>query len=193
MAKPGESFRDFELGGWEDEGVCSDYDEHLSTVTIQSVGALLDAAGVREGRRVLDVATGAGCAAAMAAARGAEAIGVDFSASQLSMARNRYPAARFEQADADSLPFPSESFDAVVSGFGMCHFADPDKAAREAFRVPETGWSLWVYGLGCARECGGHWCDLRRRSSSRLARRWFARGAEFLSVQRSGTQQAGRH
>ncbi len=57
MAKLGESFRDFELGGWEDESVCSDYDEHLSTVTIQSVGALLDAAGVRQGRRVLDVAT----------------------------------------------------------------------------------------------------------------------------------------
>ena len=89
MAKLDESFRDFELGGWEDESVCSDYDQHLSTVTIQSVGALLDAAGVRQGRRVLDVATGAGYAAAIAAERGAEAIGVDFSASQLNMARNR--------------------------------------------------------------------------------------------------------
>lgn len=96
MAKLGESFRDFELGGWEDESVWSDYDEHLSTVIIQSVGALLDAAGVRQGRRVLDVATGAGYAAAIAAERGAEAIGVDFSASQLKMARNRYPAVRLD-------------------------------------------------------------------------------------------------
>ena len=139
MARLGESFRDFELGGWEDESVCSDYDEHLSTVTIQSVGALLDAAGVLQGRRVLDVATGAGYAAAIAAERGAEAIGVDFSASQLKMARNRYPAVRFEQADADALPFPSESFDAVVSSFGMCHFPDPDRAVREAFRVLTPG------------------------------------------------------
>lgn len=135
MAESVRSFREFEVAGWENTSVCSNYDQHLSALTTQSVGALLDAAGVLHGTRVLDVATGAGYAAAAAAERGADAVGVDFSVSQVTMARNRNPKLRFEQSDADALPFPAGSFDAVVSNFGMCHFPDPDAAMREAFRV----------------------------------------------------------
>lgn len=130
-----QSFREFEVVGWEDTTVSSNYDQHLSPLTMQSVGALLDAAGVQRGTRVLDVATGAGYAAAAAAKRGADATGIDFSSSQVTLARNRYPELRFEQGDAEALPFPADSFDAVVSNFGMCHFPDPDAAMREAFRV----------------------------------------------------------
>ena len=43
MAHSGQSFREFEQAGWEDSGVVTKYDEHLSAVTKQSVGALLDA------------------------------------------------------------------------------------------------------------------------------------------------------
>jgi ubiquinone/menaquinone biosynthesis C-methylase UbiE len=135
MAVPVQSFREFEVAGWEDPSVSSNYDQHLSPLTTQSVGALLDAAGVQHGTRVLDVATGAGYAAAAAAERGAAATGVDFSSSQVTIARNRNPKLRFEQSDAEALPFPGGSFDAVVSNFGMCHFPDPDAAMREAFRV----------------------------------------------------------
>jgi ubiquinone/menaquinone biosynthesis C-methylase UbiE len=139
MANSDQSFREFEQAGWEDSGVVAHYDEHLSGVTTQSVDALLDAAGIGEGSRVLDVATGAGYIAAAAARRGAEAIGVDFSAAQIRMARDRYPAVRFEQADAEALPFDPETFDAVVNGFGMCHVSNPDVALRQAFRVLKPG------------------------------------------------------
>ncbi len=39
MARSGQSFREFEKAGWEDSGVVAKYDEHLSRVTTQSVGA----------------------------------------------------------------------------------------------------------------------------------------------------------
>lgn len=135
----GRSFHEFELAGWEDTGVVANYDEHLSGVTTQSVEALLDAAGVRDGVRVLDVATGAGYIAAAAAERGARAIGIDFSMAQVQTARERHPDVRFEHADAEALPFDSGSFDAVVSGFGVCHLPDPDRALGEALRVLRHG------------------------------------------------------
>jgi ubiquinone/menaquinone biosynthesis C-methylase UbiE len=139
MANSDQSFREFEQAGWEDPGVVAHYDEHLSVVTTQSVDALLDAAGIREGSRVLDVATGAGYIAAAAAGRGADAIGVDFSAAQVLKARERYPAVRFEQADAEALPFDPDTFDAALNGFGMCHLSNPDVALREALRVLKPG------------------------------------------------------
>ena len=54
------SFRDFEYAGWRDDGVCQKYDLHFGAVTRQSIEALLDAAGVELGSRLLDVSTGAG-------------------------------------------------------------------------------------------------------------------------------------
>lgn len=139
MANSGQSFREFEQAGWEDSSVVAKYHEHLASVTTQSVGALLDAVGIRSGSRVLDVATGAGYIAGAAAQRGANATGIDFSATQVRMARERYPTVRFEQADAEALPFDPETFDAVVNGFGMCHLPNPDVALREAFRVLKRG------------------------------------------------------
>ena len=139
MASSGQAFREFERAGWESASVVAKYHEHISSVTTQSVEALLDAAGIRSGSRVLDVATGAGYIAGAAAQRGADAIGIDFSAVQVQMARDRYPSVRFEEGDAEALPFDPQSFDAVVSGFGMCHFPNPDIALREAFRVLKAG------------------------------------------------------
>ena len=69
MANSGQSFREFEQAGWEDPGVVTQYHERLSAVTTQSTSALLDAAGIRDGSRVLDVATGAGYVAGAAAQR----------------------------------------------------------------------------------------------------------------------------
>jgi ubiquinone/menaquinone biosynthesis C-methylase UbiE len=138
-AAGGRSFGEFEHAGWDDSLVVTQYDEHLSKVTTQSVDALLDAAGVDQGRRALDVATGAGYIAATAARRGADAIGIDFSEAQVRLARERDPSVEFQEGNAEALSFASESFDAVTSGFGICHLPDPDRALREAFRVLKHG------------------------------------------------------
>lgn len=139
MANHGQTFQAFEQAGWEQSRVVTTYHDHLARITAQSVDALLDAVDIGAGSRVLDVATGAGYIAGAAAQRGADATGIDFSAAQVRMARETYPGVRFEQADAEALPFDYDNFDAVVNGFGMCHLPNPDAALREAFRVLKPG------------------------------------------------------
>jgi SAM-dependent methyltransferase len=88
---------------------------------------------------VLDVAAGAGYVAAAAARRGARAIGLDFSESQVVLARSTLPQIDFRQGDAESLPFDDDRFEAVVMGFGLNHLPHPERAFLEAYRVLRRG------------------------------------------------------
>jgi len=136
------AFSAFERTGWERVG--DSYDESFGRLTRQSTEPLLDAARVGRATRVLDVACGPGYVTAAAAARGAEAVGVDFAASVVAAAQQRFPQARFpkaefRQGDAEALEFPDGSFDAVVCSFGMPHFPHAERAVAEAFRVLRPG------------------------------------------------------
>jgi ubiquinone/menaquinone biosynthesis C-methylase UbiE len=128
-----QAFRQFELQGWQD--IASRYHSGFATVTTQSVAALLDAARVTHGSRVLDVACGPGYVSAAATARGAAPTGIDFSSEMVEEARGRYPGIDFREGDAEHLPFSESSFDAVVMNFGMLHLGRPETAVREAYRV----------------------------------------------------------
>jgi SAM-dependent methyltransferase len=132
-----DAFRDFEHAGWTSN--VSEYDAAFARVTSQAIGPLLDAVGLRPGARLLDVATGPGYVAAAAAARGASAVGVDFSAPMVAHARTINPAVEFQEGDAEAISFPDRSFDAVVMNFGMLHLARPERAMSEAVRVLKPG------------------------------------------------------
>jgi ubiquinone/menaquinone biosynthesis C-methylase UbiE len=139
------SFKELERQGW---GAKADnYDAFAGQITVGAVGPLLDAAGVSSGTRVLDVASGPGYVAAGAAARGADAIGVDFATHMVTMAQRRYPTIEFREGDAENLAFHAGSFDAVVCAFGILHLADPDKAIAEAYRVlrPDGRYAFTVW------------------------------------------------
>ena len=68
--------------------------------TARLVEPLLDAAGVRAGTRLLDVACGPGRCAAAAAARGGMPLGLDAAVGMVAAARARYPEIEFRQGDA---------------------------------------------------------------------------------------------
>ncbi|MGY0008077.1 class I SAM-dependent methyltransferase, partial [Micromonospora sp. I033] len=99
----------------------------------------LDAAGVRAGRRVIDVGTGPGTVAAAALARGAEVVAVDAEPSMLDAARRTAPGAEVRAAALPLLPFPAGDFDAAVANFVLNHVGDPAAGVAELRRVVRPG------------------------------------------------------
>ena len=99
----------------------------------------LDAAGVGDRTRLLDVGCGAGLALRFAADRGADVSGLDAATGMLAYARRRVPGAELVQGEIQLLPFPDDVFD-VVTGFNSFQYAaDPVAALREARRVTVPG------------------------------------------------------
>jgi ubiquinone/menaquinone biosynthesis C-methylase UbiE len=131
------SFSDLEKTGWQSKA--DGYAEFVGDVTNQAVGPLLDAAAVRQGSDVLDVACGPGYAAGGARSRGAVAVGLDFAPSMVELATRNYPDCEFRIGDGQDLPFADSSFDAVTCMFGLLHMPDPERAIAEAHRVLRTG------------------------------------------------------
>jgi SAM-dependent methyltransferase len=111
------------------------YHSSFSIVSDRAVEPLLDAAHVKTGTRILDVATGPGTLAARAAERGASVIGVDVAPAMVALARKLHPALDFRESTAEHLSFTASSFDSVISAFGIGHFSMPEHALTEFVRV----------------------------------------------------------
>ena len=105
--------------------------------------ALIDAAGIEQGQTILDVATGPGEPAltiARVVGRKGKVYGVDMVAGMVEAAgrhaeQQGIENAKFEVGTADKLPFPDETFDAVVCRFGIMFFPSPVDGVREMLRV----------------------------------------------------------
>src|SRR5690242_16566925 len=110
-------FHRFEQAGWERAAVS--YGDAFGSLTSQTIPALLEAAGVVRGTRLLDVASGPGYVASAAAELGASVVGIDFSPEMIVLAARQHPGLEFLEGDAESLAFPDRSFDAVAINFGV--------------------------------------------------------------------------
>jgi len=112
--------------------------------TLQIVGeSLAEAADVRAGERVLDVAAGNGNATLAAARRFAEVTSTDYVPVLLEKGKARADAeglaVRFQVADAENLPFEDASFDVVLSTYGAMFTPEHARPAREMLRVVRGG------------------------------------------------------
>ena len=94
-------------------------------------------------QRVLDLACGTGNGALVAARRDCDVVGIDYAPSLIEQARERANAEGldidFRIDDVQKLPFPEESFDVVISLFGVMFAPDQEKAASEMLRVCKPG------------------------------------------------------
>ena len=102
--------------------------------------------GLAPGTQVLDIACGTGNLTLPAARTGAAVTGVDIATNLLEQARSRAAAeglaARFDEGDAEKLPYPDASFDAVISMFGVMFAPRPELAAAELLRVCRPGGTI---------------------------------------------------
>jgi SAM-dependent methyltransferase len=101
---------------------------------------------VAPGCRLLDVGCGSGQLALIAAKDGLEVTGVDIASNLLERARARARAeglrARFEEADAEALPFEDATFDVVASLIAAMFAPRPDLVAKELLRVCKPGGTI---------------------------------------------------
>ena len=99
--------------------------------------------GVKPGSRLLDVGTGAGQLALIAARAGAKVTGSDIAANWIEKARIRAKAEGldvvFEEGDAESLPYADGQFDVVTSLIGAMFAPRPERVAAELTRVCRPG------------------------------------------------------
>jgi ubiquinone/menaquinone biosynthesis C-methylase UbiE len=112
--------------------------------TLQIVGeSLCEAVDLRAGSKVLDVAAGNGNCSLAAARRFCDVISTDYVPALLEDGRRRAEAERlpivFQQADAEALPFEDDSFDVVLSSFGVMFAPNHPRSAHEMLRVTRRG------------------------------------------------------
>jgi SAM-dependent methyltransferase len=122
-----------------------DYD-YFSRYMESSAVEFLDRLGALAGASLLDVACGSGQLALIAARRGAKVTGVDIATNSILAARDRAAAlgldSRFDEGDAEELPYDDASFDVVASLYGAMFAPRPERVAAELLRVSRPGGTI---------------------------------------------------
>jgi SAM-dependent methyltransferase len=140
------AFDEYERRAWS--GQADAFARGFARLCAYPASQLLDAAGVREGTRLLDVGTGTGTVAAAACERGARVTAVDAEPSMVERAGRAVPSAEVLSAVLPELPFPDGVFDAVVGNFVINHVGRPRDGLAELRRVVRPGgriaFTIWA-------------------------------------------------
>ena len=101
---------------------------------------------IKAGHNVLDVGCGSGQTAIPAAQAGANVSGIDIASNLIQAARERAALegvnVRFEEGDAEQIPYDDNSFDTVISMIGAMFAPNPDNVVSEFARVCRSGGTL---------------------------------------------------
>jgi SAM-dependent methyltransferase len=123
-----------------------DYPSMVETFLLPLGPRLVEACGIEEGMRVLDVAAGTGNSSLPGAERGANVVASDLTPELLEAGRRRAEAQGLElewaEADAENLPFDDESFDVVMSCIGAMFAPHHQDVADELVRVCRPGGTI---------------------------------------------------
>jgi ubiquinone/menaquinone biosynthesis C-methylase UbiE len=123
-----------------------DYPSMVETFLLPLGPRLVEACGIGQGMRVLDVAAGTGNASIPAAERGASVTASDLTPELFEAGRRRAEAAGVElewvEADAENLPFEDESYDVVMSSIGAMFAPHHQEVADEMVRVCRPGGTI---------------------------------------------------
>ena len=150
--------------GWD--LAAADYERLWHGQLAPAQQAMLEAAQLQAGERVLDVACGTGIvsfAAARAVAPGGDVLGVDLSGRMVEAAQRRAslwrtPGLRFARMDAEALELPDASVDVVLCALGLMYLPDVRVALREMRRVLRPGGRLALAVWGERAGCG--WAEV---------------------------------
>lgn len=133
-------FKDRQRAGWA-------HFAPLEMVTIPTAARLVRFAGVKPGQAVLDVGCGTGVVAITARRLGAKVTGLDLTPELLARAKEHGGVAGFEdirwqEGDAEALPYADGQFDVVLSQFGHMFAPRAEVATREMLRVLKPGGTI---------------------------------------------------
>lgn len=127
------------------DSVAADYEKHVAPLFHVPAADLIELAALQPGEKVLDVATGPGVAALLAAPKvgpTGSIVGVDFSEAMLAIARQKADkeglAVEFVRGDVEALDFPERSFDVVLSNCGL-GTTEPEKSLPSIRRMIKPG------------------------------------------------------
>lgn len=107
------------------------------------ISLILENGGIREGKKILDVACGTGVLFPDYISRGARVTGVDISTEMVRIAKEKYPSLKVTCADAESFCF-DESFDAIMIYNAFPHFVNPKALFENLIKHLESGGRLTV-------------------------------------------------